>query len=232
MERAVVAGVENHEAGLWCELVNLLQHKVVDILLRLWCWVVKLLEELVGQAVLLLEILLRTWHIAILLALLTAEIVVNLLAQSLGTTLKALDRLLAIQMLLVGRAVLVENHHIHLAALNLVDDLLLGITHTEVELCEGGDVVARYDLWEHLLDSHALIHPRHQAVRVIGRTRIGHKVVEALITTTLCHYLTQITANLLILVATHLLGVDDTTRVERWVESLGRALGEFVVVTQ
>ena len=127
---------------------------------------------------------------------------------------------------------LVENHQINLTTLNLVDNLILGVTHTEVELCESRNIVTLGELWEHLLNSQTLVHPRHDTIRVVCSTSIGHNAVQTLQMTTLRHHLTKVAANLLILVATHLLWVVDTARVERRVKALWRALRELIVVTQ
>ena len=127
---------------------------------------------------------------------------------------------------------LVENHQINLTTLNLVDNLILGVTHTEVELCESRNIVTLGELWEHLLNSQTLVHPRHDTIRVVCSTGIGHNAVQTLQTTTLRHHLTKVAANLLILVATHLLWVVDTTRVERRVKALWRALRELIIITQ
>ena len=128
---------------------------------------------------------------------------------------------------------LVEEHNIHLVALQLSKELVghIVVVHTEVELLEGSMVVAA-ELRENLVQHHALVHPRNQTVRVVCSTCEGYHIINLLLTLTLGNHLAKILSRSLILVATHLLGVVDTARIERGVEVLGRVLRELVVVTK
>ena len=213
--------------------VEVIKVEVIGVLSR-GSGVVVLLEELVCKVETLLEVCLSTLYVALLaLALLTANRRIDVVAQCLQTLVERINLTLAADVLLVRRAVLVEEHNIQLVTLQLREELVghIVVVHTEVELTQRHIVVA-VELGEYLAQHHTLVHPRNQAVRVIRRTSEGGHIVNLLVALTLSYHLAQILRCSLVFVATHLLRVMDTTRVERGVKVLGRILSELIVVTQ
>ena len=235
VERAVVAGVEHHEARLCGQRLEVLEadDRLVALGLRV---VVGLLffEEGVGQVVFLLEILFGSLYVGFVAFAafhIQGDHDLGLELAVLAFETVGLGRVTA-DVLFVGRTVLVEEHGIDLRAHQLVEHPVFHvIVHPEIELAQVSGL-AGVGQREIFVDGNALVHPADQAVGVVSVAGVSHQIVELVDFAAFGDDFFQITGDSFVFVASELFGIADASRIEGRVEPLRRVAGEVEIEEQ